>query len=129
MFGSGIPGLPRLIALRGLGRFFGLTFSGICYLLGLLAFQANPRLDVASRHACWITESRVSHSRELHMEETAKTPVTTTGSFGRYADFLLSFFTRVVSNFALVLGSPTAEQHGTQCPTVIPRWHMHSHSR
>jgi hypothetical protein len=50
MFDSGIPGLPRLTALRGLGRFFGFTFFAICYLLGLPAFQANPRLDVGSRH-------------------------------------------------------------------------------
>jgi hypothetical protein len=58
MFGSGIPGLPRLIALRGLVRFFGFTFFAICYLLGLLAFQANPRLHVGSRHGCWITSAQ-----------------------------------------------------------------------
>src|ERR1700720_3706574 len=45
MFDSGIPGLPRLIALRGLGRFFGFTFFAICYLLGLLAFQAELMPD------------------------------------------------------------------------------------
>jgi hypothetical protein len=50
MLDSGIPGLLRLIALRGLGRFFGFTFFAICYLLGLPAFQANARLDVGSRH-------------------------------------------------------------------------------
>jgi hypothetical protein len=55
------------------------------------------------------------------MEEIAKNQSPRLGSFGRYANFLLSFFTRVLSNFALVLGSPTAEQQGTQCPTVIPR--------
>jgi hypothetical protein len=49
MFDSGIPGLSRLVALRGLGRFFGFAFFAICYLLGLPAFQANPRLDVGSR--------------------------------------------------------------------------------
>src|ERR1700720_898337 len=45
MFGSGIPGLPRLIALRGLGRFFAFAFFAICYLLGLLAFQAELMPD------------------------------------------------------------------------------------
>ena len=32
MFGSGIPCLTPLIALRGLGRFFGLTFFAIATL-------------------------------------------------------------------------------------------------
>ena len=45
MFDSGIPGLPRLIALRGLGRFFAFAFFAICYLLGLLAFQAELMPD------------------------------------------------------------------------------------
>ena len=57
MFGSGIPDLPRLIAFRGLGRFFGFTFFAICYLLGLLAFQANPRLHVGSSTAAGLPKA------------------------------------------------------------------------
>jgi hypothetical protein len=57
MFDSGIPGLPRLIALRGLGRFFGFTFFAICHLLGLLAFQAELMPDclfVVEARATWM---------------------------------------------------------------------------
>lgn len=43
MFGSGIPRLTRLTALRGLGRFFGFTFFAIATLQVFPAFGAFCR--------------------------------------------------------------------------------------
>jgi hypothetical protein len=59
MFDSGIPGLPRLVALRGLGRFFGFAFFAICCLLGLLASQAKLGcLFVVEARATWMDTYR-----------------------------------------------------------------------
>lgn len=43
MFGSGIPRLTRLTALRGFGRFFGFTFFAIATLQVFPAFGAFCR--------------------------------------------------------------------------------------
>ena len=61
MFDSGIPGLLRLIVLRGFGRFFGFTFFAIFYLLGLPAFKAGLVLEclfVAEARAAWMHACR-----------------------------------------------------------------------